>query len=208
MADDAALMVLMRAIAAGESDAVAQLLRTNPALASRPLGSGATRRAPLEFFLTECSSHIYSGDTALHVAALAFDVPTARSLVEAGAGIMARNRRGAEPLHAAARGGPGSTGWNPEAQVAMIAYLLSVGADVESAATGGVTPLHRAVRNRCSAAVRALLAAGADPDRPNDNGSTARTLAQQTTGRGGTGSPEAKAEQATIIELLSVGMGS
>jgi hypothetical protein len=51
--------------------------------------------------------------------------------------------------------------------------------------------------------VRALLDAGADPRRPNDAGSTPSSLARQTTGRGGTGSPEAKAEQAAIIALLS-----
>jgi hypothetical protein len=65
-----------------------------------------------------------------------------------------------------------------------------------------VTPLHRAVRNRCSAAVEALLGAGADPRRQNDRGSTASDLAHRTTGRGGTGSAAAKAEQRIIIELL------
>jgi hypothetical protein len=58
------------------------------------------------------------------------------------------------------------------------------------------------VRNRCSAAVEALLSAGADPDLENDRGSTASDLARWTTGRGGTGSEEARAEQGTIIELL------
>jgi hypothetical protein len=82
-------------------------------------------------------------------------------------------------------------------------YLIAAGADPDAVAAGGVTPLHRAVRNRCSAAVRVLLEAGADPQRPNDAGSTATTLADQTTGRAGSGSPEAKAEQARIIALLS-----
>jgi ankyrin repeat protein len=77
------------------------------------------------------------------------------------------------------------------------------GADPDAAAMGGVTPLHRAVRNRCSAAVEALLAAGADPRLTNDHGSTAADLAHWTTGRGGTGSPAAKAEQRIIIDLLT-----
>jgi hypothetical protein len=85
----------------------------------------------------------------------------------------------------------------------MIRYLIGEGADPDAAAAGGVTPLHRAVRNRCSAAVRVLLEAGADPHRTNDKGSTALALAGWTTGRGGTGSPEAKAEQAIIVDLLA-----
>ena len=51
-------------------------------------------------------------------------------------------------------------------------------------------------------AVETLLDCGADPLIENDHGSTAADLAQWTTGRGGTGTPEAKAEQAAIIELL------
>jgi hypothetical protein len=89
------------------------------------------------------------------------------------------------------------------------AQLVAAGAtranpvDPDAVAAGGVTPLHRAVRNRCSAAVRALLDAGADPRRANENGSTATKLAGLTTGRGGTGSPEAKAEQAKILSMLA-----
>jgi len=70
-----------------------------------------------------------------------------------------------------------------------------------------VAPLHRAVRNRCSAAVEALLSAGADPRLQNDSGSTASDLARWTTGRGGTGSSEAKAEQQIILDLLQINAG-
>jgi hypothetical protein len=51
-------------------------------------------------------------------------------------------------------------------------------------------------------AVEVLLGAGADPGLQNDSGSTAADLARWTTGRGGTGSEVAKAEQRIIIELL------
>jgi hypothetical protein len=55
----------------------------------------------------------------------------------------------------------------------------------------------------CAAAVRVLLDAGADPHRKNSNGSTAITLARWTTGRGGSGSPEAKAQQANTVRTLA-----
>jgi hypothetical protein len=50
--------------------------------------------------------------------------------------------------------------------------------------------------------VQALLALGADPHRTNGNGSTPRDLALRTTGRGGSGSPLARAQQAEILQLL------
>jgi ankyrin repeat protein len=146
---------------------------------------------------------LYAGDTALHVAAATYDPALARTLIDAGADVRARNRRGAEPLHAAVIGVPGAPSWDPPQQVSVIRYLISAGADPEATAIGGVTPLHRAVRNRCSAAVEALLDAGSDPRRTNDHGSSALDLARWTTGRGGTGSAEAKDEQAIIVRLLT-----
>jgi ankyrin repeat protein len=126
----------------------------------------------------------------------------ARALIERGADIRARNRRGAKPLHAAVMGNPTSTTWSPREQCDVIILLVESGADPNSVAVGGVTPLHRAVRNRCSAAVETLLRAGADPGLPNDSGSTAADLASFTTGRGGSGSVEAKVEQRILLELL------
>jgi ankyrin repeat protein len=52
------------------------------------------------------------------------------------------------------------------------------------------------------AAVRALLDGGADLRRPNKAGSTPLHLAVQTTGRGGSGSPQAREQQADIVRLL------
>ncbi|MFD3399237.1 ankyrin repeat domain-containing protein [Kribbella sp. NPDC058693] len=156
-----------------------------------------------EFFIDQCHAQLYEGDTALHAAAFAYDVDLARDLIARGADINARNRRGAQPLHAATIGAPGSTNWNPPAQQAVIAYLIEAGADPNAVALGGVTPLHRAVRNRCSAAVDQLLRSGANPHLANNHGSTPADLAHLTTGRGGTGSAEAKAEQQLIITLLN-----
>ncbi len=192
----------MRAISEGDRASTTRLLATTPGLATARLVTGATRTTSEGFFLSQCHLQLYSGDTALHVAAAAYDTALARKLVAVGADIRARNRRGAEPLHAAVTGGPGPSSWDPRRQVAVIRYLLEAGADPDATAAGGVTPLLRAVRNRCSAAVGALFDAGADPHRRNDNGSSPLDLARLTPGRGGTGSPEARAEQATIIAML------
>jgi ankyrin repeat protein len=200
--DDRALIQLIRTIGSGHREVAMRQLAATPDLAVTSLSKRSSKAPSNEFFLDTVSVQIYAGHTALHVAARAYDTTIARALLEAGANVRARNRRGAEPLHAATDGGPGSTRWDPLAQAATITYLVNAGADPEAAAEGGVTPLQRAVRNRCSTAVRALLDAGADPHRTNHNGSTSFTLAQWTTGRGGTGSEAAKREQAAIVQML------
>ena len=194
----AGLTSLLVAIANLDHKAAVDLLSTTPSLATAGLA-----RAD-EFFLAERLVQVYEGDTALHAAGFSYDPAMARDLIGRGAQIRARNRRGAEPLHAAVIGVPGSATWNPTRQRDVILYLIEAGADPNAAATGGGTPLHRAVRNRCAAAVETLLAAGADPHLQNDNGSTASDLAHRTTGRGGTGAAEAKAEQRIILELLDI----
>ncbi len=197
MADSAELARLVAAIAAGDRALARAMLDGRPVLVTAQLA----RRD--EFFADRCRAQVYAGDTALHAAAFAYDREMAGELVARGADVRARNRRGAEPLHAAVTGAPGNANWNPAAQRAVIEYLTGAGADPDAVALGGVTPLHRAVRNRCSAAVEALLAAGADPRAVNDRGSTPSDLARRSTGRGGTGSPAAKAEQRIIIDLLN-----
>jgi hypothetical protein len=194
MADVGDLARLLVDIATGDHSVVRASLDAVPSLATARLA----RRD--EFFIAECRVQVYAGDTALHTAAFAYDVEIARDLVARGADIRARNRRGAEPLHAAVIGAPGAT--DPTRQRAVIEYLIDAGADPNAAAMGGVTPLHRAVRNRCSTAVATLLRAGADPRLTNDHGSKPADLARWTTGRGGVGSDEAKIEQQIIIDLL------
>ena len=85
---------------------------------------------------------------------------------------------------------------------ALVAAIADAGADPDARDKGGVAPLHRAVRNRCAAAVAALLAGGADPQAVNGNGSDALLPATRATGRGGSGSAEARAGQAEILRLL------
>ena len=183
MAGTSDLTRLLVAIANLDHQAAVDLLNATPSLATARLA----RRD--EFFLAARLAQVYEGDTALHAAGFSYDPEMARDLITRGADIRARNRRGAEPLHAAVIGGPGSASWNPACQRDVIVYLIGAGADPNAAAAGGVTPLHRAVRNRCSGAVEALLRAGADPRRRNDRGSTASDLAHWTTGRGGTQAP-------------------
>ena len=199
---DSALMALVQAIAADDAATALRLLNVSPALASARFAEGATRQAAKAHYLDEIERYIYAGDTALHMAAAAYRTEIVQKLIAMGADVRARNRRGAEPLHAAAVGMPGSHTWNPHAQAATIASLIRAGADPNAVDNGGVAPLHRAVRTRCAAAVRALLDGGADVRRKNKSGSTPMLLATQNTGRGDAGSQEAKAQQDKIVRLL------
>ena len=159
---------------------------------------GATRQGASTFFFADIAHYLYEGDTALHMAAAGFRRRVAALLVAHGADWRARNRRGAQPLHYAAD----ANRWDPTAQAETIKYLMSIGADPNAMDSAGVAPLHRAVRTRSLAAVRALLNGGANPRRPNKAGSTPLHLAVQTTGRGGSGSPQAREQQTGIIRLL------
>jgi hypothetical protein len=196
------LGTLFGAIASRNSSAALQLLARSPALARQAVEVGATRAEPSAFFFEEIAHYAYAGDTALHIAAAAYELHIAEDLVSRGALIRAKNRRGAEPLHYAADGVPGSRMWKPDAQFDVIQFLIKAGADPNSEDNSGVAPLHRAVRTRCAAAVRALLLNGADVRKQNKSGSTPLHLAVQNTGRGGSGSPASREQQREIIKLL------
>jgi hypothetical protein len=202
VAREAALMTLVRAIVADDAATVLRLLATSEALASARAGEGATREAATDYYLAGIEHYLYAGDTALHIAAAAYRLPAARQLLTMGADAGARNRRGAQPLHYAADGIPGSPHWNPGGQAAIVTCLIEAGAEPDAVDKSGVTPLHRAVRTRCAAAVSALLDGGADARRKNKAGSTPMQLATWATGRGGTGSAESRAQQAEIVRLL------
>jgi hypothetical protein len=119
----------------------------------------------------------------------------------------AANRRHSTPLHYAADGYITGPTWDPEKQVSTLQLLLDAGATLNAQDQNGATALHRATRTRCADVVQYLLKAGADPTICNKPGSTPFHLAVQTTGRGGSGEPEAKHAQRRIIkEFLSRGV--
>jgi ankyrin repeat protein len=192
----------VEAVVSGDSVTAIRLLDASPLMAKERAAHGATRQAAKQNFFDRILHYMYEGDTALHMAAAAYQTRIVDELIARGADIRARNRRGAEPLHYAVDGGPDVSAWDQSAQAKIIARLIRAGADPNAVDKSGVAPLHRAVRNRCAVAVKALIDGGADPRAPNRNGSTPMLLANQNTGKSGSGSTEAKAQQNKILRLL------
>ena len=193
--------VLLQAILADDSAAVHELVTADSSLVSRRVGEARLYDSKIFHWL-------YVGDTALHLAAADYRVEIIRLLLAAGADVnAAMNHRHSRPLHYAADGYIIGPAWDPERQVKTIECLLTAGADVNAQDNNGAGALHRAVRTRCAAAARALLEAGAEPNLRNKPGSTPFHLAVQNTGRGGTGTPEARAAQRQLIkEFLRFGI--
>jgi Ankyrin repeats (3 copies)/Ankyrin repeat len=196
------LYALLKVIASRDEATASRLLAKSPRLARLALEAGATREGADAYFFKPIAHYAYAGDTALHLAAAAYLRDIAEDLLSRGADVGARNRRGAEPLHYAADGSPGAQWWDPQAQYAVVEFLIRAGANSNATDKSGVAPLHRAVRTRCTAAARALLRNGADVHGRNASGSTPLHLAIQNTGRGGSGSAASREEQASIIRLL------
>ena len=99
---DSEFVDLANLIVGGDVDGVSQMLDRMPALATMALRAGATRETGGAWFIHEIAHYVYAGDTALHVAAAAFERDAAELLVRRGADCGARNRRGAQSLHYAA----------------------------------------------------------------------------------------------------------
>jgi ankyrin repeat protein len=127
------------------------------------------------------------GQTALMLAARTGNVAVAEALVKAGADV---NRRETFKDQSAVMWAAGEN--HPE----MVAFLVSRGADLSIRArftdwpsqisseprvqyrpTGGLTPLLYAARAGCLGCVQTMVAAGADPGRPNPDGMTPMIMA-------------------------------
>lgn len=97
------------------------------------------------------------GDSPLMLASRTGRVRVVRALLNAGAGVNAtEDWRGQTALMWAAA----------ENNVEVIEALVNAGAHIDVASSGGMRPLHFAVRDGRIEAVRALAAAGADINRP------------------------------------------
>jgi hypothetical protein len=187
---------LLRAILNDDRARAKDLLKADRGLATRLFDEA-------KLYQSQVFHWIYVGDTALHLAAAGYRVEIARLLLAAGADPnAAANHRQSGPLHYAADGYVNGPAWDAQRQVQTIRCLLAAGADVNAQDKNGAAPLHRAVRTRCAAAVKCLLQAGSDPTLENKTGSTPFHLAVQNTGRGGSGSDEAKAAQRQIIGVF------
>jgi len=192
---------MLKAIADDDSRAVEELLKADSTLATTLVSKAILYKSKIFHWL-------YVGDTALHLAAAGYRVEIVRLLLRAGADPNASsNHRRSTPLHYAADGFITGPVWNAAKQVETLRTLLDNGANVHLQDKNGATPLHRAVRTRCAAAVQCLLAADASPTVKNKPGSTPFHLAVQNTGRGGSGAAEAIAAQRVIIKtFLSLGL--
>jgi hypothetical protein len=200
--NNSTLMKLILSIVSGDSDEALKIVKAFPNVVYFSLATGASSDAALGYYYKNIGHYLVAGDTPLHAAAAAYRIPLVKALIRNNADVEAKNRRGAEPLHYASDGQPDALNWNPKAQVQTIRALLEAGAKPNTINQNGVGPLHRAVRQRCAAAVNILLLSGADVNMKNGNGSTPLHLAVQDTGRGGSGMPDARKLQREVIVLL------
>ncbi len=167
------LEALITAILDDDRPAVQKMLQTNVGLAARAIDEARLYERGIFHWL-------YVGDTPLHLAAAGYRVEIVELLLAAGAEVNAcTNHRRSSPLHYAADGYITGPAWNAAAQVRTLQVLLAAGADIHARDKNGATPLHRAVRTRCAAAVDFLLAAGACTVARNNSGSTPFHLAGQ-----------------------------
>ena len=130
------------AIEAGNLAKVKELLKANPKLIAET-----------------------NGTTPLHIVAHYHHnnhKQIAEFLLANGADVNAKNRRGATPLHVAARAG----------QKEVAEFLLANGADIEAKERYGFTPLHLAVQGNHKEIVELLLVNGADVNAVDKGGWT------------------------------------
>ena len=108
------------------------------------------------------------GRNLICAAAIAWDLPRLRLLLEFGADVATTDAGGHNPLYRVANGqGCYATGR------AAVELLIEHGADVNKAAgVGGMTPLHMSARRGTVGIAEALVDAGADIEARDKNGET------------------------------------
>ncbi len=170
----------------------------------------AKRTVEKDLYIADKIFHwLYKGDTLLHLAAAGHRSKLIGPLLAIGLDPNSnKNRRKSTPFHYAADASLNES-FDSSLQLSTLRQLVDAGAHLNAQDKNGASALHRAVRTRAAAAVEFLLNAGADPHLMNSTGSTAFHLAVQTTGRGGSGTPQAKEAQIKIIEsFMQIGISS
>jgi ankyrin repeat protein len=146
---------LMWAVAQRHPAVVKVLLAHGADLHARTAAWSQVMAVPPHGLLEYNRSIPHGGDTALMFAAREGDLESARLLVAAGARVDDADAWGVSATVLAAHAG----------YTELVDFLLEKGADANSGAAG-FTALHAAIMRRDEAMAAALLARGADPNRP------------------------------------------
>jgi ankyrin repeat protein len=110
---------------------------------------------------------VSNGQTALHIVIARRDLTWTRFLIAKGANVNSRDGNGATPLQLAA-----NLGFQEGVE-----ELVANKADVDQPNDAGETPLITALHRHDVAMMRVLLKAGANPDRADNSGRSARDYA-------------------------------
>jgi hypothetical protein len=105
------------------------------------------------------------------------DLEQLTTILDSGINPNSQSQGGMSPLHMAI--GLGFMTANAHRQGDVVALLIEKGADVNSTSSEGDTPLHTAASLGNLEIVEVLIQNGADHTVKNDNGKTARDLAQE-----------------------------